>query len=477
MQEIPHIAIIPTPGMGHLIPLIELARRLTEFNFSVTILLPNDGSPPSKFQLSLLKNLPPTISHLFLSPIDVSDLQSTPKIETRITLTMTRSIPAIRDSLRVLSESTRLVAFVVDLLGSQSIDLAHEFGILPYIFYLTSGLGLCSALSLPKLGEMHSCEYRDLPEPVQFCPGSVPVHGADFPEPVQDRKLELYNWILDLVACYSKAAGILVNSFSDLEPAVFKYLKESGRREYNIPPVYPIGPVIRTGSEGELTGSNTLKWLDEQPDNSVLFVSFGSGGNLSLEQLIELSIGLELSGQRFLWVVKVPHDKSNASYFGANNADNPLEYLPQGFLDRTKGLGLVVPSWAPQVQILSHGSIGGFLTHCGWNSILESIVHGVPLIAWPLFAEQRLNSVLVVEDLKVALRVKPNEMGLIQRDQISEYAKRLIQEEQGKALREKMKVLKHAATVALNEGGSSNESLAKVVQEMMNHKIVSNGCS
>lgn len=478
MQEsAPHIAIIPTPGIGHLIPLTELARRLSnEFNFTITILIPNDGFPPSKSQLSILQTLPNTISHLFLSPVDLTDLHSDARIKTRIKLTLTRSLPAIRDSLRVLSESTRLVAVVVDLFGSDICDLAREIGILPYIFFLTSALGLCFGFSMQNLHNMHTCEFRDISDPVQFCPGSVPVHGADFPDAAQCRKNESYKFLLDMKERYSKAVGILVNSFFKLEPATFKYLMEDCHQDHDkIPPVYPIGPIIRTDLEGDLNGLNYLKWLDEQPSKSVLFVSFGSGGNLSHEQVIELALGLESSGQRFLWVVKTPHDKANASYFSINDFDDPLVYLPQGFLCRTKGLGLVVPSWAPQIQILSHGSTGGFVTHCGWNSVLESIVHGVPLIAWPLYAEQKLNSVLLAEDLKVALRVKPHEKGLIQRDQIAQYAQCLIQGEQGKLLRDNMRALNHEANIALNEDGSSKESLGKVVQAMMNHKIIGNG--
>ncbi|CAO2819187.1 unnamed protein product [Amaranthus hypochondriacus] len=467
----PHIAIIPTPGMGHIIPLTELAKQLTEFNFCITILIPNDGSLTSKPLNDILLTLPShIISHQFLPPVDFSDLPSDTDIETRIILTLTRSIPAIRDSLRVMTESTRLVALIVDLFGSPIFDLAHEYGILPYLFFTCSGLALCTAFSFPKLDKMYACEYRELPEPVQLFPGSVLVHGIDLPDPVQDKKKESYKAMLGLIEQYYKASGILVNSFSDLEPVVFKYLMENDRYGNNFPPVYPIGPVIRTCSKFDLDNSCYLKWLDEQPSNSVLYVSFGSGGNLSYEQFVELALGLELSGQRFLWVVKTPHDKANASYFGVNYSDNPIEYLPQGFLDRTKGLGFVVPSWAHQVQILSHDSIGGFLTHCGWNSTLESIFHGVPLIAWPLFAEQRLNSVLVSEDIKVALRVKPNEKGLISRDQIVQHAKSLIQGEEGKILREKMKVLMHLSNVALNEDGSSKQSLTKVAKVLMNHK-------
>nr|GFB34647.1 hydroquinone glucosyltransferase-like [Tanacetum cinerariifolium] len=136
-------------------------------------------------------------------------------------------------------------------------------------------------------------------------------------------------------------------------------------------------------------------WLGKHPVSSVLFVSFGSGGTLSQEQINELAFGLEQSGQRFLWVIKSPHGTSNASYFNAQSHLDPFGFLPDGFLDRVKDRGFLVSSWAPQVEILGHGSTGGFLTHCGWNSISESVVNGVPMIAWPLFAEQRMNAVLL----------------------------------------------------------------------------------
>jgi hydroquinone glucosyltransferase len=141
-------------------------------------------------------------------------------------------------------------------------------------------------------------------------------------------------------------------------------------------------------------------------------VSFGSGGTLSQEQIVELALGLELSNHKFLWVVRAPSNSANAAYLSAQNDVDPLQFLPSGFLERTKEKGLVIPSWAPQIQILSHNSVGGFLTHCGWNSILESVVHGVPLITWPLFAEQKMNAVMLSEGIEVGLRPRVNEMTL-----------------------------------------------------------------
>ena len=136
--------------------------------------------------------------------------------------------------------------------------------------------------------------------------------------------------------------------------------------------------------------------------SSVLFFCLGSGGTLSYEQTNELALGLELSGHKFLWVLRSPNNKHDVAYLKDQTLDNnPLAFLPKGFVERTKGQGLVVPSWAAQAQVLSHGSTGGFLTHCGWNSTLESIMHGISLIAWPLYAEQIMNAILLLEGLDI----------------------------------------------------------------------------
>ena len=121
-----------------------------------------------------------------------------------------------------------------------------------------------------------------------------------------------------------------------------------------------------------------------------------------------------------------------------------------------------VPSWAPQVQILSHSSVGGFLTHCGWNSTLESVLHGVPLITWPLYAEQRMNAVVLCEDLKVGLRPRVGENGLVERKEIADVVKRLMEGREGGEMRKRMKKLEVAAVNALKEDGSSTKTLSEL---------------
>nr|POE91668.1 hydroquinone glucosyltransferase [Quercus suber] len=256
------------------------------------------------------------------------------------------------------------MAFVVDVFGFDVLDVAEEFGVLSYIFFTVNTMSLLLGFYIPELDERFSCEYRDSLEPVKL-PGCVPIHGTDLPDPMQDRKNVAYERMLFSVKQVHLATGIMVNRFMVLEPVAFKALNEVGEGK---PPVYPVGPLVQSCLDRGVNESECLRWLDKQSNGSMLYVSFGSGGTLSHEQLNELALGLEMSGQRFLWVVSSPHEiATNASFFSVQSIKDPFDFLPKGFLERTKDVGLVVPSWAPQIHVLSHGSTRGFLSHCGWN--------------------------------------------------------------------------------------------------------------
>ncbi|XP_015947947.1 hydroquinone glucosyltransferase [Arachis duranensis] len=459
------VTMMPSPGMGHLIPMIEFAKRLTHNDNTINVhfIIPCDG-PPSAAQTTVLRSLPATISHTFLPPISLSDLPSDTKIEPLISLTVVRSLPSLRHTLASLASSGhRVSALVVDLFGTDAFDVADDLNIPSYVYYPSTSMLLSFSFYLPQLDQMVQGEYRDLIEPVQI-PGCVPVHGKDLTHPVQDRNDEAYKWLLHHVNRFRRAAGFIENSFFELEPGAINELQKADSGK---PPVYPVGPLVNV--ENGRTGDKDhecLRWLDDQPRGSVLFVCFGSGGTLSSAQIDELALGLEKSGQRFLWVVRSPNDKvANASYFNAQSQADPFDFLPKGFVETTKGMGLVVSSWAPQAQVLAHESIGGFITHCGWNSILESVVNGVPLIAWPLYAEQKMNAVLVTEDTKVALRPKIGENGLVEKEEIASVVKNLMEGEEGKKLRHRMKDLKEAATKTLGKNGASTKQIVELANK------------
>ncbi|XP_019100747.1 PREDICTED: UDP-glycosyltransferase 72B1-like [Camelina sativa] len=465
-----HVVIIPTPGMGHLIPFVELAKRLIHRDSitTVTFVVIGEG-PPTIAQRTVLDSLPSSISSVFLPPVNLTDLPSTARILTRISHTVTRSNPELRRVFNSLAEEGRSpTALVVDLFGTNAFDVAHEFQVSPYIFYPSNTNVLSFFLHLPRLDETVSCEFWELTEPVKL-PGCVPVSGKDIIDTAQDRKNEGYKYTAQDSKRYKEAKGILVNSFIELEPNAIKALQEPGLDK---PPVYPIGPLVNTGKQedNEFEELQCLKWLDDQPLSSVLYVSFGSGGTLTCEQINELALGLEKSDQRFLWVIRSPSSAANSSYFDSHSKTDPLTCLPPGFLERTKGRGFVIPSWAPQALILAHPSTGGFLTHCGWNSTLESIVNGVPLIAWPLYAEQKMNAMLLTEDIRVAFRAHAGHNGVVRKEEVARVVKGLMEGKglinegkKGKGVRIKMKEMKEGACRVLEDDGSSTKALNQLV--------------
>jgi hypothetical protein len=192
-----------------------------------------------------------------------------------------------------------------------------------------------------------------------------------------------------------------------------------------------------------------------------VFLSFGSMGRFSKAHLNEIAIGLEKSEQRFLWVVRSDLNSEKLSLD---------ELLPEGFLERTKGKGMVVRNWAPQGAILSHDSIGGFVTHCGWNSVLEAICEGVPMVTWPLYAEQRLNKFILVDEMKVALKLNESKDGFVSRTELENRIKELMDSDKGKEIRKRIFNMKISAKEAREEGGSSHVALNKLVEFLKQNK-------
>ncbi|RVX01902.1 Anthocyanidin 5,3-O-glucosyltransferase [Vitis vinifera] len=281
-----------------------------------------------------------------------------------------------------------------------------------------------------------------------------------------DRTSKEYESFLYYTTHAPKSAGIIVNTFESLEPMALKAVRD-GLCVTDGPtlPVFSIGPLIAThGGDGGEHGKKCLKWLDSQPKRSVVFLCFGSMGLFSEEQLKEVAVGLERSGQRFLWVVRSPPSKDQSRRFLAPPDPDLGSLLPDGFLERTQERGLMVKSWAPHVAVLSHISVGGFVTHCGWNSVLEAVSSGVPMVGWPLYAEQRFNKVVLVEELKIALAMEESEGGLVTAIEVEKQVKELMETEKGFSIRSRITALKEEARAAISGGGSSFAELDKLIK-------------
>lgn len=264
---------------------------------------------------------------------------------------------------------------------------------------------------------------------------------------------EAYN--MEIISSTYNSKGILVNSFYDLEPTFVDYMNTE-----SFPKSWCVGPLCLTEWRPKVYSDKVLKptwvaWLDQklQEKRRVLYVAFGSQAEISREQLEEIAIGLEELNVCFLWVLR-----KDESEWG----------LPCGFEERVRGRGMVIREWVDQREILMHESVEGFVSHCGWNSVLESICAGVPIVGWPFMAEQFLNVRMVEEELKIGLRVETcngSVRGFVKREGLKKTVIEVMEGEKGKNLREKVMQLSEMAKMATQEGGSSWSTLNSLLNE------------
>ena len=459
----PHAALLSSPGLGHLIPVLELGKRLvTHHGVDVTVFSISASKSPAESQLLQSIATPQLLNMVELPPVDMSNLvEADAKLVTRISAMMRAIIPNFRAAISAMKVPPTVL--ILDFFGYEVLQMT-EFDMPRYIYFPGTARFLSLSVYAQILDVEVKGEYVDRTEPLHL-PGCKPVRPEDVVDPMLDRTNLEYLEYVRMGAGLSKSDGILLNTWEDLEPTTLRALRdEEAMAGFVKVPIYPVGPLTRCPG-GLAPGDELMGWLDLQPIESVIYVSFGSGGTITAEQLTELAAGLELSQHRFIWVVRPPiQNNSYGSYFTLGNAgDDPLSYLPAGFLGRTKTIGFVVPNWAPQVEILRHPSAGGFLSHCGWSSTLESIVNGVPMIAWPLYAEQRLNATTVTEDLGIAVRpeVLPTK-SLVRREEIEKMVRRVMVD---KELRNRVKELKKRGESALSKGGQSHNSLSLIRQK------------
>jgi UDP:flavonoid glycosyltransferase YjiC (YdhE family) len=239
-----------------------------------------------------------------------------------------------------------------------------------------------------------------------------------------------------------------------------------------------VGPILNLNRDGDCDEESDKykdikQWLDDQPLSSVVYLCFGSMGSFGADQVKEIACALEQSGHRFLWSLRKPPQKGKME--PPSDYTNPRDALPEGFLDRTANSGKVI-GWAPQTDILAHPSVGGFVSHCGWNSILESIWFGVPIAAWPLYAEQQLNAFQIIVELGLGVEIKMDyrkdlysdgNENVISAGEIERGVRCLMELCDEK--RERLKEMSGKGKKALENGGSSFTWLGRFIQDSVDH--------
>lgn len=296
-------------------------------------------------------------------------------------------------------------------------------------------------------------------------PGLPLLNVSDLPSFLQLSNADEYllRLALDQFKPLSEATWVLGNSFSELESEGMNSMKW-------LAPIRTIGPLIPSAFlDGRNPGdsdsgthlwktANCMDWLNTKKPASVVYISFGSLVVLSKEQIHEIALGLKASGYSFIWVIRPPFPQ------GVNTIELNL---PEGFMNETSKQGLVVP-WCHQLQVLSHPSVGAFMTHCGWNSTLESLSLGVPVLAVPQYSDQPTNSAYIEEKWKTGMRLnKRSGNGLVGKEEVEKCVSIVMESERGVEMRKNASRWKKLSREAMVDGGSSDKNIQEFVQEII----------
>ncbi|CAN1186050.1 7-deoxyloganetin glucosyltransferase [Linum perenne] len=271
----------------------------------------------------------------------------------------------------------------------------------------------------------------------------------------------MFNFIIKEGENAQHASAFIINTFDKLEDEIIRSLSLI----FDPLPMYTIGPLNLVNlQESDLNDSiglnlwkeepGCIEWLDQKEPESVVYVNFGSITVMTPHQLVEFAWGLANSGKTFLWVIRSDLVRGESAVLAGE------------FMDEIKERGMLV-SWCPQDEVIRHPSIGGFLTHCGWNSTLESLTSGVPMICWPFFADQQTNCWFVCYKWGVGLEIESD----VKRDEIDKLVRELIDGEKGKEMKERALEWKKLAKDATeNEIGDAYLNLENVVRVLLASK-------
>ncbi|MED6150378.1 hypothetical protein PIB30_071697 [Stylosanthes scabra] len=504
-----HVALVSSPGMGHIIPILQLAKRLLTHQkinirkatlFTVSF---NSSSSSSKAEKDLLQSAIDdqslSIDIIHLPPIHISNHNDV-TIETKIAITMHEAPKLFATAISNMEFKPTMI--ITDYFLSQTLPLVKNMMKVPmYLFVPTNAWVVALGFHTPKLDKEVEGEYQSHGDSPILIPGCKAVHPSDLFQMMEDRTHRLYHEYLLMCEALPLADGIFVNTLEELEPKTFEALRSGKITKV---PIFPIGPVIRETNNNNKQNNrinDVVNWLDKQEEESVIYVSLGSGYSMSYEQIKEMALGLEQSGKKFVWSLRPPSTKAgnNDHYLTAgedaetnkkghssaqeetltpeskNGETNSVtksqessDYFPEEFY-RIQRNGIVLMDWAPQLEILSHPSIGGFVSHCGWNSIMESVSCGVPIICWPLFAEQMMNASMLEDEEEVGIAIRLNVSMSTKNVASEEIGKAMMKimdkgDIEGCAIRKRVKKLKHIAEKAWShDHGSSYFALSRII--------------
>lgn len=465
-----HFFFFPMMAQGHMIPTLDMAKLVASRGVKATIITtPLNESVFSK-AIQRNKHLGIQIDiRLIKFPAVENDLPEDCERLDRIPSddklpNFLKAAAMMKESLEQLIEECRPNCLISDMFLPWTTESAAKFNIPRIVFHGTSYFALCVGDSIRRnkpfknvTSDSEAFVVPDLPHEIKL------MRKQLSPFEQSDEESSMSHMIKAVRESDSKSYGVIFNSFYDLEPDyVEHYTNVLGRRNWAIGPLSlcnrNIEDKAERGSNSSIDKHDCLKWLDSKKSSSIVYVCFGSTASFTASQMQELAMGLEASGQDFIWVVRNENE----------------DWFPEGFEERTEGKALIIRGWAPQVLILDHESVGAFVTHCGWNSTLEGISAGVPMVTWPVFAEQFFNEKLVTEVMRTgavvgSIQWKRSDSEGVKREAIAKAIKRVMVSEEAEGFRSRAKAYKEMARQAIEEGGSSYNGWTTLLHDISSY--------
>ncbi|XP_054800303.1 UDP-glycosyltransferase 73C25-like [Prosopis cineraria] len=476
----PHFILFPMMAQGHLIPMIDITRLLAQRGVIVTIFTtPKNASRfDSVLSRAVHSCLPIRVVHLqFPSkeaglPEGCENMDMT-SLDLGMIFNFFDAISMLQTQAEKLFEelTPQPSCIISDMCIPWTIQIAQKHGIPRIAFHGFSCFCLHCLHKIRTFKVLESITSESQFFTVPGIPHHFEVNKSQIPLPMEhDRLKEFHEQMVD---AETSSYGAIINTFEELEGEYVEDYKKERKDK-----VWCIGPVslcnkdeldkAQRGNKASINEKLCLKWLDSQQTQSVVYVCLGSLCNLIPSQLAQLALALEASEKPFIWVIR-----------GGNRLEELESWIKEdGFEERMEGRGLLIRGWAPQVLILSHSAIGGFITHCGWNSTLEGISAGVPMVTWPLFADQFLNEKLVCQVLRIGVSIgveapmkwgEEDKIGVVVKKEDVEKAICLVMNE-GEEIeerRKKAKELSEMAKKAVENGGSSHRNISLLIEDIL----------
>ncbi|XP_074592184.1 UDP-glycosyltransferase 89B2-like [Curcuma longa] len=457
-QRQPHVLVIPYPAPGHMLCLLDLAHLLSaRFGLAVTVAV----TPANLPILSSILARSPSVSPLVLPfpeyPSLPPGVENAKDIDFPQFLFFIHALAGLRGPLLDWARAgpDPPDAIISDLFLGWTNSLAAELGI-PRIVFTPSGALSVSIFHWLWRRMPQRSNLDDPDELISFpsLPNSPLFRWRDLSGlwKIYRRGDPVCEFFKEGMLANIQSWGLVINTFSELEHPYLDYLRDvdlGHRRVWAVGPLLPpLDAAAERGGTSSVAGEKVAAWLDGCDEGSVVYVALGSHTLLAPPQAAALAAGMERSGARFLWAVKEG------------------TVLPEGFEERAAGQGLVVHGWAPQVVILGHPAVGLFLTHCGWNSVMEATAAGVALLMWPMMADHFVGARVAEEVAGVGLRVCDDGPGAVpDPDELARVVAE-AQGEGGRERRERAKAMAARSREATEEGGSSYKNVAELVEEL-----------